>query len=95
MQSCIIDSESLPPVPMSNITASELQVDELGQLIFRLTWSAPTITNGRITEYEVRIGSGPIHKTETVPTQSGGDGQVYMKRFPVRFVSAKADLSMY
>ena len=79
MQSCTIDSESLPPVPMSNITASELEVDALGQLFLRVTWSAPATANGQITEYEVRIGSGPIQEAEN----QRGDVQVYMERFPV------------
>ena len=76
MQSCLIDSQSLPPAPMSNISVSELEFDKSGILLLTLTWLPPTTANGLITEYEVRI-------EENLPDQGDRDGQVHTQRFPV------------
>ena len=76
IQSCLIDSQSLPPAPMSNISVSELEFDKSGVLLLTLTWLPPTTANGLITEYEVRIG-------ENLPDQEDRDGQVHTQRFPV------------
>ena len=76
MQSCLIDSQSLPPAPMSNISVSELEFDDSGVLLLMLTWLPPTTANGLTTEYEVRIG-------ENLPDQGDWDGRVHTQRYPV------------
>lgn len=72
----MIDSQSLPPAPMSNISVSELEFDDSGVLFLTLTWLPPTTANGLTIEYEVRIG-------ENLPDQEDRDGQVHTQRYPV------------
>lgn len=56
LQSCIIDSRSEPPTPVTSLDVANLTFDRvLGRLQLAVSWNHPEIANGEVVEYELQI----------------------------------------
>lgn len=63
--SCIIDSHPEPPssINSSDITVHDLILTDIN-LFLNVSWQYPTVSNGNITEFMIRLGHNPLSPSE-------------------------------
>ena len=82
LQSCIIDSRSEPPTPVTSLDVANLTFDRvLGRLQLAVSWNHPEIANGEVVEYELQIeGKSAVNLQDPVEMNT----TFYSQTFPVR-----------
>ena len=81
LQSCVVDSSSEPPTPVTSVDATDVIFDRiLGRLQMAVIWGHPEVANGELVDYELQIETGDESTANSVEAST----TLYSQTFPVR-----------